>query len=156
MIYDLWAIYISCLTPYSQEVKVTSQSKIWIVLSVNLFQEDLYFSWLLLSSTRGLSECFSCLSVSLNALLTLHFPCFTQCWVPADGLAALASGLPPWGHGHFLCTPLPFLLLTEALIPLAALCLPACRLPTMGNITLKSKLLPDEHLFFPSLFLFYQ
>lgn len=68
-------------------------------------------------------------SVSLNALLTLHFPCFTQYWVPADGLAELASNLPPWGHGHFLCAPLPSLLLTEALIPLAAVCLHACLLP---------------------------
>lgn len=49
--------------------------------------------------------------------------------VPADGLAELASNFPPWGRGHFLCAPLPFLLLTEALIPLAAVCLHACLLP---------------------------
>ncbi|TNN76919.1 hypothetical protein EYF80_012765 [Liparis tanakae] len=40
------------------------------------------------------------------------------------GLAALASDVPPWGRDHFLCAPLPFLLLDSGLIPLAALCLP--------------------------------
>lgn len=161
MIYDLWAIYHSCPDPLQPRgqgyfTKQNLDSFKCKLVSGGFVLLLWCFSWLLLSSARGLSECFSCLSVSLNALLTLHFPCFTQCWVPADGLAALASDLPPWGHGHFLCAPLPFLLLTEALIPLAALCLPACPLPTMGNITLKSKLLPDEHLFFFSLFLFYQ
>lgn len=92
------------------------------------------------------------LSFALNALLTLHFSCFPQHCVAAAGLAALASDLPPWGHNHFLCAPLPFLLLTVALIPLAALGLSsACQ--QWKTFILKWKLLPDEHMhFFPPSF----
>ena len=80
-----------------------------------------------------------CLSLSLNALLTWHFPCFSQYWVAAAGLAGLASDLPPWGCNHFLCAPLPFLLLTMALIPLAALCLlAACQ---QWEITFKMEII---------------
>uniref|UniRef100_A0A669C730 Protein Wnt n=1 Tax=Oreochromis niloticus TaxID=8128 RepID=A0A669C730_ORENI len=54
--------------------------------------------------------------------------------------------LPPWGHDHFLCTPLPFFLLTVALIPLAALCLPAaCQ--QWEALLLKWKLLPYDCCF---------
>lgn len=50
----------------------------------------LFFFTKRLSCPHGLSLSRS-FSVSLKALLTLHFPCFTQNWFPADGLAALAS-----------------------------------------------------------------
>jgi len=70
-----------------------------------------------------------CLFLSLNTLLTLHF---SHLWVAAAGLAALASDL-PWGHDHFLCALLPFLLLRAVLIPLAALCQTACYLPAARN-----------------------
>lgn len=99
---------------------------------------------------------FSCTSlrVSLVVICAQPFSFFKRSTDLVLSFFSLRPGLlqlvwcylPPWGHDHFLCTPLPFLLLTVALIPLAALCLPAaCQ--QWEALLLKWKLLPYDCCF---------
>lgn len=83
------------------------------------------------------SACFSCSYFrSLNALLTLHFPCFPQAWVAAACLVLLAS-MGPWS---FPVHPSALSLAYSGSNP-SGCALPACSLPAVGSITFKMEII---------------
>lgn len=93
------------------------------------------------------SACFSCSYFrSLNALLTLHFPCFPQAWVAAACLVLLAS----MGQWSFPVHPSALSLAYSGSNP-SGCALPACSLPAACQqweaLLLKWKLLPYDCCF---------